>query len=255
MLHTGVLYVCEPPEPISFCSISDCTRHDPAAIWAHLDPVLDMIGSKYPNIDTIYFWSDSPSTQYRQKANFYFMSTEPFQKGFKRVYWNFFEAGHCKGAPGGVGGSLKRSADRLSRQSCDIADALSLYSELAGASNIQLFFVSEEDVDQKSNVLASAGQLKPVKGTMQLHQVICLAPNKLQVREVSCFCSKKDGVLICPCFSPFDACVVQAVRQVNNDKRSSTHPDVMLTHRPWNTLINGVLFSMMGEHIRALSSV
>lgn len=59
-----------------------------------------------------------------------------------------------------------------------------------------------------------------------------MAPNTLQVRDVSCFCSKKNGVLICPCFSPFDACVVQAVPQVNNDKRSSTHPDVMLTHRP-----------------------
>ena len=37
-LHTGVCYTIKGTT--SFCSISDCTRHDPAGIWAHLQPVL-----------------------------------------------------------------------------------------------------------------------------------------------------------------------------------------------------------------------
>lgn len=37
-VHTGVFYVFH-----AFCTISPSRRHDPAAIWAHLDPILDMI--------------------------------------------------------------------------------------------------------------------------------------------------------------------------------------------------------------------
>lgn len=50
-------------------------------------------------------------TQYRQKGNFYLLSTEPYKFEFENVNWNYFEAGHGKGAPDGVGGALKRIAD------------------------------------------------------------------------------------------------------------------------------------------------
>ena len=46
-LHTGVLYVGKEP-PISFCTISPSRRHDPASIWAHLDPILDMLKRPVP---------------------------------------------------------------------------------------------------------------------------------------------------------------------------------------------------------------
>jgi len=37
-LHTEILYTNEGTT--TFCSVSDCMRHDPAAIWAHMHPVL-----------------------------------------------------------------------------------------------------------------------------------------------------------------------------------------------------------------------
>ncbi len=37
-LHTGVLYI-EGQNPVPFCSVSPSRKHDPAAIWAHLNPV------------------------------------------------------------------------------------------------------------------------------------------------------------------------------------------------------------------------
>lgn len=111
-LHTGVLYNTEQT-PIPFCSISSSRRHDPPAIWAHLEPVLEMVKTRYPIVERLHFFSDGQATQYKQKGNFYLLSTEPFKHGFKDLSWNFFEASHGKGAPDGIGGTLKRSADRI----------------------------------------------------------------------------------------------------------------------------------------------
>lgn len=41
--------------------------------------------------------------------------------------WSFFEAGHGKGAPDGVGGLLKRTAERLGSEGKDIPNAKQLY--------------------------------------------------------------------------------------------------------------------------------
>lgn len=38
---------------------------------------------------------------------------EPYEYDFKGITWNFFEASHGKGAPDGVGGALKKLADRI----------------------------------------------------------------------------------------------------------------------------------------------
>lgn len=64
-LHTGVLYISEEL-PIPFCSISPSRRHDPPAIWAHLEPVLEMVKTKYPEVERLHFFSDGPATQYNR---------------------------------------------------------------------------------------------------------------------------------------------------------------------------------------------
>lgn len=155
-LHTGVLYTAEDQSPLTFCSISPSRRHDPTAIWAHLDPVLGMIRQRYPEVKKLHFFSDGPATQYRQKGNFYILSTEPFKLGFENINWNYFEAGHGKGAPDGVGGALKRSADRAIKHGEDIPNALILYEKLKFTnSSVELLLLelsSEDDVESKPEV-------------------------------------------------------------------------------------------------------
>lgn len=146
-LHTGVLYTAQNP-PLPFCSISPSRRHDPPAICVH--PVLDMIKTKFPEVSCLHFFSDGPATQYRQKGNFFLLSREPFKNGFQEVTWSFFEANHGKGAPDGVGGTLKRSADRLVCMGIDIPSAEMLYTKLKEReSAVQLFFTREESVEAK----------------------------------------------------------------------------------------------------------
>ena len=59
-LHTGVIYVGK--KHAYFCTVSDNLRHDPSAIWAHLDPIIEMIKETLPYVNTVHFWRDGPTT-------------------------------------------------------------------------------------------------------------------------------------------------------------------------------------------------
>lgn len=105
-LNAGVFYV-EGQNPMYFCTFPPCRSHDPPAIWAHLYPIMDMVKVQFPDLKNLHFFSDSPAIQYRQRGKFYLISTEPSLSGFKNATWSFFEVSLGKGAPDGVGGSLK----------------------------------------------------------------------------------------------------------------------------------------------------
>lgn len=115
-LHTSVVYTHNfqsgRVEPISVFTVSDCVRHDASAIWAHLTPLIQLALEENPFTTTLYFLSDSPTSQYRNKFIFYMISQ--FHYDFLQlntVIWNYSEKGHRKGAPDGVGAVLKRTAD------------------------------------------------------------------------------------------------------------------------------------------------
>ncbi|KAJ8887383.1 hypothetical protein PR048_013598 [Dryococelus australis] len=48
-------------DTVSFCTLSDYLEHSVHAIWVHLKSILKTLPD---SINTIHFWSDSPSTQY-----------------------------------------------------------------------------------------------------------------------------------------------------------------------------------------------
>lgn len=172
-LHTGVVYTAS--ETIPFCSISDNLKHGPAAIWTHLRPVLTTARAKNSLLTNLYFLSDGPTTQYRNKENFYLMSTTPFEMGFKTVNWNFSEAGHGKGAPDGVGAVVKREADRAVSHGKDIINAKSLYDILQAAQvSLKLYLIPEEEISAGESKIDSSS-LKSIPGTLKIHQVcFCL---------------------------------------------------------------------------------
>lgn len=195
-LHTGVLYKVKDGNEVQaegFCTISACTDHGPPAIWAHLDPILKSIREEMPEITKLLMWSDSPSTQYRQKGNFFFISTLPFQMGFKAISWNFFESGHGKGAADGIGGAVKRTTDSLVSHGEDLSDPKGLYMKLQKASKTKLYFIEEEKVKAMATKLPN---LTTIPGTMRIHQVTATKSYNMVYRDVSCCC--KLGTL-CRC--------------------------------------------------------
>ena len=103
-IHTAVLYTVHGTK--SYATLSDCLRHDEWAVWAHLEPILKELRKTFPQITTLHILSDGPVTQYRNKNNFYLLSTVPFLSAIKNVTWNYSEKSHGKGAPDGIGGTI-----------------------------------------------------------------------------------------------------------------------------------------------------
>lgn len=138
-LHTGVLYV-KNEKPFTFCSISAENSHGPEAIWAHLDPILEHIRSAYPYINTpsytLHFHSDGPTSQYRQKMNFFLLCKKMYELRLNST-WSFFEASHGKGAADGI---VKRPLDFKVGHGLDISDAQRAFEVLQDAeSSIKIF--------------------------------------------------------------------------------------------------------------------
>lgn len=138
-LHTGVLYVKE--NIISFASISQYQDHSPAAIWAHLNPILELLKEQFPQVKIIHFFSDGPSTQYLQKKNFYLLSTILLDLEFTGT-WSYFESSHGKAAADGVGGTLKRRANEFVAYGGDIPDAETFYSVLKEDRDKVIFYIT-----------------------------------------------------------------------------------------------------------------
>ncbi len=198
-LHTGVLHVGGVDEHVCFGTISPSKEKGPAAIWTHLSPVLDLVKSSYLNVTVVHSFSDGPSTQYRQKGNFYLFCTKLQQYGFQSGTWNFLEASHGKGAPDGVGGFLKRTADRLVSHGKDIPNAELLFGALLDVQmSVKLFYISEENIDEA--VKSMPNNLPVVPSTMRIHQVVTLTPGQIFYRDVSCLCSARQ-TMKCQCYN------------------------------------------------------
>jgi hypothetical protein len=180
-LHTSVLYSSTDTQ--SFCTISECLQHGPAAIWTHLHPIFTFI-KENNSIDTFHIVSDGPTSQYRSKTNFYLFHKFIHEKyAFKLSTWNFTEAGHGKSAANGIGGVVKRTADRLVSQGNDITTAKDFFNYLSECNiDVNLYLVSQSDVEIISSSVRTC--LPGVKNTMKLHQVISIqGENRIHIRK------------------------------------------------------------------------
>ena len=123
----------------------------------------------------------------------------PFLRGIKEITWNFSEKAHGKGAPDGIGGSVKRGADAFVLQGSDIQQPQDLFSFLEKSnSNVKFYWVSEDDITRVDEALPN--DVPVVKGTLNIHQVTANTPGKIMFRDVSCFCHRMG--LTCECESP-----------------------------------------------------
>ena len=205
-LHTGVMYTASCDSPQSFCSVSESLEHGPAGISAHLGPVLDNVKKHHREVEVIHVLSDSPTTQYRQKGNFFMFARAIRKRGFKLGSWNFLESGHGKGAPDGVGAALKRRADSLVAMGVDIKSVAEFFREMnIRDSSIVMYLITPKQIEEEMKVLESV-KLNTISGTMQMHQFITCGSETIYHRRVSCMCSKETP--LCKCYELKEANIV-----------------------------------------------
>lgn len=222
-LHTGVYYVQNNQR--TFCTVSESLQHGPAGIWAHLKPVLKLIKRDNSNINSIEIFSDGPTTQYRQKGNFYLASTNLPNHGFEKVFWNFFEAGHGKGVPDAVGGALKRRADNEVKFGSDITSADAFVACMSKSERFCCTVLDREI--KKEQQLLEGVQLKPIPGTMKLHQLIFMKNYEIASRNLSCVCQKAINCQLCTGQEMQFSCIIE-------DKTSKIKSKLNQKHRLQN---------------------
>ena len=166
-LHTGVAHTMNGV--VSVCTISSSMRHDPSAIWAHLKKVLPYLKQLNAAATTLHVISDGPTTQYRSKNNFFFLSKVPYELGFQNVTWIFLEAGHGKGA------AVKRQADSLVAKGINLPTGKVLFEQLINQpSTVKLMSITDGEIEEMDRLLPDG--LLTIKGTMQIHQVSHMSP-------------------------------------------------------------------------------
>jgi hypothetical protein len=117
-LHTGMIYSKTRKE--AFCTITTNLHHDPVAVFTHLRPILE----ENSQVKNVHFLSDSPSSQYRNQGMFYVIIKKivPIFLDLQTLTWNYSESGHGKGAPDGIGGTIKRTCDRVVACNKDVSN-------------------------------------------------------------------------------------------------------------------------------------
>ncbi|KAF9412444.1 hypothetical protein HW555_009047 [Spodoptera exigua] len=190
-LHTVVIYFKlnnETCKTQSFCTVSTSLRHDAAAVWAHLIPVLQEIEITAPLVRKLYVISDSPSAQYRNKNILYIITQlSSYCPILTHIIWNYCECGHGKSAADGVGGVLKRTLDKQVSYQHDITNIESLVQNLqCYVKGVKIETVEDYQVTEKDWLLPK--DLKTFPGTMKVHQVVWSkeSGNRLALRHLSC---------------------------------------------------------------------
>lgn len=196
-LHTGVKYVVDSNGNTiveSFTTVSSCLDHGAHAIWAHLKPVLLSISVEHPEVNTMHIVSDGPTAQYKNRFNLWYISKmlPALCPNITQVSWNFSEAGHGKGPMDGVGGVLKRTADRHVCFGNDVGSVSDFVALLQTKTSIAITEISGVAVADMKKLLPD--KVSAIPGILDVHQVTWTAehPSVLFTRFLSCFDCKFD---------------------------------------------------------------
>ena len=177
----------------SFVFVSDELSHNSTVVLAILEKLTTEMKSVVPDMKFIHYWTDSPTSQYRNKTIFATVANHGAEFGIP-ASWNYFEAGHGKGPCNGVGGSAKRMADEaVKRQKATIQDASDFYvwaSQASSNSALKYFFYSKEDYSAAGDKIARHySYIRTVPGTLKVHAVTAINREQVYTRATSCYCN------------------------------------------------------------------
>lgn len=193
-LHPAVIYYrgeFDELKHTSYVHVSEVLNHNASMVICIINSLINIVKAIIPNVTSVHFWTDSPSSQYRNKTIFDLVSRFRVEYGVK-ASWHYFESGHGKGPCDGVGGTTKRNADNAVKQGkVLIQDASDFYAwATQNEQGIRYEFVTEEDYNlTKINVDERNSKIKPVKGCMKIHAVVGTNDGTIAVRNTSCACS------------------------------------------------------------------
>lgn len=193
-LHSGVFYYRNENDKnvtcVSFCTASESLRHDAPAVWAHLKPILSLIREKVPQLHTIHFQSDGPTTQYKNKTNFDLFQHHCKKMGLKKATWNITTPGHGKSSADGSGGTAKTLCDRAVHAGRDVISIKDII-DVVSKSKIKIFHVTLADIEEIDKLVRA--NTKSAPKSQQIFQIMwiqnkshLLFLNQLSCNDINC---------------------------------------------------------------------
>ena len=110
-LHPTIVYFNEADDTLghkSMVFVSEVLHHNASMVSAIIEKSVKRIKMLVPDLKFVHFWTDSPSSQYRNKSIFDMMCNFENEYGCKAT-WHYFESGHGKSACDGVGGTAMQT--------------------------------------------------------------------------------------------------------------------------------------------------
>lgn len=157
-----------------------------AIIWS----LVPEITESFPDVRCLHYFTDSPTSQYRNKSMFYIVSHHQKLFGLS-AHWDFFEAGHGKGPCDGLAGTSKhQAAEAVKQGKCNIQDAADFFAWATKyQKSITYIFYTKEDYKSAAAYLATI-KLKFIQGTMKIHGVRSINddPGFVFCCDTSCNC-------------------------------------------------------------------
>jgi hypothetical protein len=234
-LHPVVIYFkTEASKEIlhqSFVFVSDEMGHNANTVLTIIDKLIPAVKQLIPEVTCIHYWTDSPTSQYRNKLIFRCIANHNSTYGI-HAKWNYWEAGHGKGPCDGLGGRVKRLADEaVNTGKVCIQDPSDFYAWSQSVNctmkNVKFVFVSTEECENKAKENNQLN-LKPIVGTMKLHAVVGKGDNCVAVRNTSCYCTTCLSHESATCSTWRNETLVSKVtaQSSNEDESSANKPGV-----------------------------
>jgi hypothetical protein len=153
-LHTMVVYSNSNGNSTrvqSYVAVSDVMSHNASSVYTILKKLVSLLKKEHPNLQAIHYLSDSPTSQYRNKTMFQFVSMHEEEFAIK-ARWSYLESGHGKGPCDGLGASVKRSADNAVKQGkVSIQSAADFFkwadSAMESGSKVKYMGYTQDDYD------------------------------------------------------------------------------------------------------------
>ena len=189
-IHPAVFHLKAPDGTLQHKSVvvvSDETYHKVQTVYAFMKALMGWVKGNLPQIETLHYLSDSPTSQYRNSTIFGLMAHHKTSFNIKATS-SYFESGHGKGPYDGIGGAVKRSADTAIKKGQLIKDAKQFFewgSEQESTSALSFLYVDIDMVAAANTELEAMGKFS-VPRTIKLHSIIP-SDGVLHSHETSCF--------------------------------------------------------------------
>ena len=164
-------------QTVSWVILSDYTRHEKTAVAAFLAEILEFIKAKFPSAGNIKFWSDGPSSQFKSKYFFALLcKLQALYPNFQLEH-NYFATSHGKGPCDGLGGTVKRLAQKevLARRAemnnaKDFCNIINISNTTIRATEMSEETIQERNVQLQTERLWSSVP-SAVPGTQNIHYI------------------------------------------------------------------------------------